>query len=439
MVSNNGAYSAEMRSSTRSARLSRLLKVGLFGSLAVGGPLALWRGCTVGGRTPPQQQPDGLLRWRLPRRPGAGGPLNSPGPAAPEADGTSLAVAAAPLPGLAAAAPLADGTSLAVAAAPRPGLAAAAPEPEAPIALRCIAGRAAAHCPPALTPPPPVSSTLAMCLQMRDESDMPEWLDHYRSLGVSFFYIFDHNATQPLWERAPHALTDDVHYQYFNEIDSPKVPQLAVYDYCIQQFAARHRWMAFFDADEFLILLQEPRSLPQLLEAYTDFGGLGVNWRLFGSSQHIHRPAGRVVDNYTQCYPADDDSGRHVKIIGNCRYLQAAGADPHTFEYRNDSFAVGENRERIDGAFSERISTEKVVLHHYVLKSWEDFRIKMVRAAAKERPKDPEFFILANAAATETCTQAVGHAASTSSYAISKGLSSSGELLRGELTSSLTG
>ena len=62
-------------------------------------------------------------------------------------------------------------------------------------------------------------------------------------------------------------------------------PQLHVYDTCIRRFRARHRWMAFIDADEFVVL-RSPLvpDLPALLADFEDFGGLAVNWQA--------RPAG---------------------------------------------------------------------------------------------------------------------------------------------------
>ncbi len=56
--------------------------------------------------------------------------------------------------------------------------------------------------------------------------------------------------------------------------------QLYVYDTCIQQYRARHHWMAFIDADEFFVL-RDARvpDLPALLAEYEHFGALAVNWQ----------------------------------------------------------------------------------------------------------------------------------------------------------------
>lgn len=57
-------------------------------------------------------------------------------------------------------------------------------------------------------------------------------------------------------------------------------------------------------------------SFPQSYEAY---GGLVVNWRTFGSSGHVQRPAGSVLSNYWACNKKDDRMNRFIKTIANTR------------------------------------------------------------------------------------------------------------------------
>ena len=37
------------------------------------------------------------------------------------------------------------------------------------------------------------------------------------------------------------------------------------------------------------------QSLPQFLSAYEEYGGLVLNWMMFGSSGHISRPKGIII------------------------------------------------------------------------------------------------------------------------------------------------
>ena len=48
-------------------------------------------------------------------------------------------------------------------------------------------------------------------------------------------------------------------------METVEFPQLYVYDVCLHKFGARHEWVAFIDADEFLVLTGGAPSLPALL------------------------------------------------------------------------------------------------------------------------------------------------------------------------------
>ena len=67
--------------------------------------------------------------------------------------------------------------------------------------------------------------------------------------------------------------------------------QLWAYDECIARHRREHRWMAFIDVDEFL-LLRDPsvHSLPALLSQYEDEVGLAVNWQVGRCAACIRGP-----------------------------------------------------------------------------------------------------------------------------------------------------
>lgn len=69
--------------------------------------------------------------------------------------------------------------------------------------------------------------------------------------------------------------------------------QLMAYMMCLREFGSRHVWMAYFDADEYILIRDRSvnNSMVKLLRDYEDAGGaLGVNWRMYGSSGHVRRP-----------------------------------------------------------------------------------------------------------------------------------------------------
>ena len=274
--------------------------------------------------------------------------------------------------------------------------------------LQCVNESMLQPCPPTIDPDPAWQSYLAMCVIVRDEPfDLPEWINHYRGLGADAFYIFDHNSSVPLYTALqPIASDNHISYRYFNHFPSNSSTQVAVYNTCIRNYGDKHQFIGFFDSDEYIIQKKGAKPFVDFLRQHEDVGALAVNWRQFGSSGHIQRPVGRVVDNYLFCYAADDPNNKHVKLIGNTQYIDRMET-PHSALYTYEKFAVSENMERVDGPFSETISFQKYVLYHYVTRSLEDFKRKMARGSANLNiAKTMTFFNGVNKQATAFCLEA---------------------------------
>ncbi|RYF09240.1 MAG: hypothetical protein EOO40_07250, partial [Deltaproteobacteria bacterium] len=234
--------------------------------------------------------------------------------------------------------------------------------------LHCNASRTAHGCPEPFEPEGGLGGYLGLCLMTRDEPyDIPQWLDHYRALGVSAFYIYDHNSTLPLREGLAETLAaGDTSYRYFNEYDGHDSKQMVVYNSCLEEHRSSHRFMGFLDVDEYIIPIRGPAHLPTFLQQFEGFGALGINWRQFGSSGHVQRPGGKVIDNYIDCYPRHDENNKHVKLLGNTAYIERL-VGPHEATYLHGKFAVTENGEPFAGPLTHEVSMTNYVIHHYVL------------------------------------------------------------------------
>ena len=51
-------------------------------------------------------------------------------------------------------------------------------------------------------------------------------------------------------------------------------------------------------------------DLFQVLRPYEKYGGLALNWRMFGSSGHLKRPQLPVTQAYTKAFPLDHGEHR---------------------------------------------------------------------------------------------------------------------------------
>jgi hypothetical protein len=267
------------------------------------------------------------------------------------------------------------------------------PNPEVPV------------CPQSITPPQPIRSDVGVCMLIRNEWDL--FLDEYRAMGIGAIHIWDHYSRTPLTEYLPYRVLamGDVTYEYITNIYSGGSTQKAVYIECIEKYASDHRWLFFIDADELPLLFQGQPSLPAFLRDFEEFGGVAVNRRELGSSNHTTRPPEGVRASYTNCYPADHSVSRYVKIIANTKFLTGI-IDPHQMGYHSGKFTVDENFQRVNASLTERYSAEKIGLNHYVTQCEECFERKRTRGDSwypVNESHNRAFFGEVNEAATDNC------------------------------------
>jgi hypothetical protein len=129
------------------------------------------------------------------------------------------------------------------------------------------------------------------------------------------------------------------------------------------------------------------------LRAYEQYGGLTLNWKIFGSSGHIQRPEGGVLQNYKMCF-----TNFHIKTIVNTRNV-LKNLGPHDFEYFPGFNAVDTNFKRVNGPFNPGILEVAgddlfsiMYINHYCTKSREDFEKKSKRGSQTNDFKGEDFW-----------------------------------------------
>lgn len=255
-----------------------------------------------------------------------------------------------------------------------------ATQTQAALPMTCVlAGMSDEACPPDVLPRFSMEGKVGMCLVAKDQgADLPEWLDHYRSLGIQMFHIHDHGSNPPMLR----ALQDDIQhgdiqYRYFNTIP-PSYTSTAcyIYDVCINDYKD-HQFLGLIDADEYVVLKGGRTSLPEYLQAFRDEGHLAVHWRLFGSSGHQIRQAS-VRASYTKCLRDDDENNGHVKLFVNPKYAVRC-VNPHTILSVPDKLTVDEQHRPVLGHRSDPADVNDIEIYHYVTKSRAEYVQKMAR------------------------------------------------------------
>jgi Glycosyltransferase family 92 len=184
--------------------------------------------------------------------------------------------------------------------------------------------------------------------------------------------------------------------------------QLSVYNDCINSYKKHHKWIAFIDVDEFIVVPDQKATIPSTLQRFDrpGVGGVVLNWRIFGSSGWDRRPKGGIA-NYYKCVPYHFEMNTYVKSIVNTAYVMSAGPTVHYFKYREGSAAV---------ATSDRVITETmhiseqqplydiIYINHYAIKSKQDFETRARRnAAGGHKTRTNEWRDMIDSAATDNC------------------------------------
>ncbi|PSC75223.1 hypothetical protein C2E20_2025 [Micractinium conductrix] len=281
---------------------------------------------------------------------------------------------------------------------------------------------------------PPRGGYLAGCLVVKDQhEDLPDWLDYHAWLGFSHFYVMDDGSDPPLDKllkpyirlsghgrarrglvthrrlgNATH-LAADIASRTCQSIEL-HARQVMAYSLCLHTYGHRHRFMSFFDADEYLVIrggahcevtssVDGTPDLPPLLRDYEGYGALAVTWRMFGSNGHLTRQP-HVLSAYTSCLDAKALVNSHIKTIANtARTTRMTG--PHTAHYAPGFSAVTASRQKVQPEghpFAPEPDSTRLALHHYVLKSRSEYEEKMARSNAMDAPKDDSIVACCGAA-----------------------------------------
>ena len=143
---------------------------------------------------------------------------------------------------------------------------------------------------------------------------LPEWIAHYHLLGCEHFYIYDNNSS----DDTVRILEPFINQRLVTIIEWPTVPSApSCYQHFFAEYGKESTWVAFFDADEFVVE-REPGLLLRILRENAKWSALAVNFRYFGSSFHETIPPGLVMEKFLW---ADRGRDAHVKVIAQSQKL----------------------------------------------------------------------------------------------------------------------
>ena len=141
---------------------------------------------------------------------------------------------------------------------------------------------------------------LAACAQFKDEDGiLEEWLEHYVKEGVQHFYLIDdgstdtsHQILDPYISRGLVTLMVDRRKEH-----NPPISMVERYNLLFKPYFYSSTWMLHIDLDEFVY--SRGQSIARYLKLVaSDVGSITVPWKHFGSSGHVKKPKGSMVQSF---------------------------------------------------------------------------------------------------------------------------------------------
>lgn len=216
---------------------------------------------------------------------------------------------------------------------------------------------------------------IALCLVARQEHlYLPEWVCYHLAIGVSHFYIYDNGdeGETPLCEAMKGRFDDCCTFITFRQ----RPCQLPAYKHFLQNYARFTEWVAFIDADEFIVP-KKHTDLRAFVDDNKHLSVIGLNWRMFWHNYHHIRPDGFVIDNYTRSH-----FNNHIKTLAQTSWLRGDASESTACVHNVFGCAMRLDGSRINGPFNNVDNTDIICINHYWTKSIEEWRGKCARGRA---------------------------------------------------------
>ena len=250
----------------------------------------------------------------------------------------------------------------------------------------------------------PPAPRLAIGAIVKNEAPyLLEWIAFHRVLGIERFFIADNGSTDGGSELlAALDAAGFVHHLPFP--DRPDIrPQMPAYATILERHGGEADWIAFIDADEFLLPAAGPGSIGPILaplDADPGVGAVVVNWALYGSSGHLRASPGLVIERFARRSAQSHLPNHHFKSMVRTRAVTGVGRNPHAFDLAPDFQTVHCDGREVAAHPTGRSGLSRDVIwsplriNHYIIKSREEFMTrKLPRGrATTARFRNRDFF-----------------------------------------------
>ena len=233
---------------------------------------------------------------------------------------------------------------------------------------------------------------LAVVAIMKNETPyVKEWLNYHLLAGVNHFFIYDNESEDNLKEiLQPYIDAGLVTYIFY----PGEMIQTPAYNDAVNDFRFFCRYMAFIDADEFILPVSKPTISEVLDEVFSynqSIAGLAINWQYYGSNGLtkadfskgvLERFTRRAPKNFTwmdKSYSNRFPEGNAIcKLAVNPRKIKGT-LGPHNAIYYEQCYMVNEMGRVLNIGNNFPVTVNKIAINHYRAKTLEEYEMKIRR------------------------------------------------------------
>jgi len=238
---------------------------------------------------------------------------------------------------------------------------------------------------------------LSICAIFKNEAPyFKEWIEFHKLQGVEHFFLYNNNSEDDyLMVLQPYIDSGEVtlrqwpgEFKNNKSLDWTRI-QAGAYTDCIQTSSTVTNWLAVIDIDEFLFC-PDGQDLPTFLIDYEEYGGVCVNWRLFGTSHLETIPSDLLmIEALTYCSSPLLPRNKTVKCIIQPRYVKKAKR-AHDFQFIDNYFSITADGEKVSSVRSKSRSDDKIRINHYWTRTEKYFRETKIERRKKIFSRETE-------------------------------------------------
>lgn len=212
----------------------------------------------------------------------------------------------------------------------------------------------------------PNQDAVICAIALNEDLYLDEWITYHIALGFAHIYLYDNtpNTFSPfvihLMNKYPkhvsifHAPGHAMQYPAYNH-------------FLANEASKKHKWVAFIDIDEFVIL-HKHKNITEFLKDHCASGAVCINWYIFGTSNQQAYSSQPLVKRMRY---REEKVNQHVKCI-LCIQDVAFIYNAHFAILKNGTITRDTNGKDIRGPFNPDGPTDVAQINHYYYKSMQE-------------------------------------------------------------------